>query len=282
MNELALPVPGSKELAEVAEAALSLPQQDCPVIHRFGPGVYIREVSIPAGTFAVGRKHRHAHMNIMLEGEMLLRSDDGEEEHLIAPVSMTTEAGQKVAVVLKDTVWLNIYATEERDVEKLEEWIFDDDEYYIDHVNAVATQEYPKETLDIVHADYEEVVEALGFTVEEVRTLSEYKGDQIPFPDGGWPVTVKDSNIEGKGLFATANIVEGQVIAPSRIDCKRTPAGRYTNHSPFANAKMVMLPNGDVNLVALENISGMQGGLMGQELLVDYTYAFLDTRLENL
>src|SRR3990167_5411984 len=29
-------------------------QVECPVYHRFGPGIYIREVHIPAGTFAIG------------------------------------------------------------------------------------------------------------------------------------------------------------------------------------------------------------------------------------
>ena len=33
---------------------LEQPQVDCPVVHRFGPGIYIREVTIPAGALSIG------------------------------------------------------------------------------------------------------------------------------------------------------------------------------------------------------------------------------------
>jgi len=278
MNDLVLPEQGSKELAAFEEYALTTEQPDCPVVHRFGPGIYIREVRIPAGSIVSGHHHKQPHMNIMLEGEMVLITPEGERMEVVAPMQMTTGAGKKIAHVLKDTVWLNVYATEERDIEKLEEMLFEKEDVFTNHVEEQATLEYHDEELDIVREDYLEVIDGLGFSAEEVRALTENEADQITFPDGAWAVAVQDSNIEGKGLFATATFSKGDLIAPGRIDSKRTPAGRFINHSPFANARAIMAPNGDVNVYALEDIEGMRGGMMGQEILMDYTDAFMTTR----
>ena len=53
-------------LADQVEAAfLEQPQADCPVTHRFGPGIYIREVLLPRGAYVVGHAHKTVHLNIM-------------------------------------------------------------------------------------------------------------------------------------------------------------------------------------------------------------------------
>jgi hypothetical protein len=39
---------------------IDFPQTDCPVTHHFGPGVYIREVKIPAGSLVLGHKHQYS------------------------------------------------------------------------------------------------------------------------------------------------------------------------------------------------------------------------------
>ena len=65
----------------------------------------------------------------------------------------------------------------------------------------------------------------------------------------------------------------GAVIAPARIAGKRTPAGRYTNHSAKPNAVMVQLPSGDIDLVASRHISGCAGGQLGEEITIDYRQA---------
>lgn len=75
-------------LPEVESNMLALPQVECPVVHHFGPGVYIREVTIPAGTIALGHYHRHSHMNIMLAGKLALLCDDGQIRILTAPMML--------------------------------------------------------------------------------------------------------------------------------------------------------------------------------------------------
>ena len=38
-------------VADLEKEMLEMPQADCPVAHHFGPGIYIREVTLPAGIF---------------------------------------------------------------------------------------------------------------------------------------------------------------------------------------------------------------------------------------
>jgi hypothetical protein len=97
--------------------------------------------------------------------------------------------------------------------------------------------------------------------------------DQILMPFGSYKVMIANSKIDGKGVFATGNFKEGEVIAPARIDGKRTPIGRYTNHSKSINAIMVLRDNGNIDLVAKKAINGCQGGNLGEEITIDYRQA---------
>lgn len=255
------------DLAERIEShALALPQVPCPVVHTFAPGVYLREVRLPAGALVVGHSHRHAHLNFMLSGRMLLIGNDGQAHEVCAPYQVITPPGRKVAQVLEPTVWINVYATEERDVETLEAMLFDKSE-------AFASSEATPEPLTADREDYPSMLSDIGMTAEQVTAIATDESDLIPLPWGSYKFGVFPSGIHGRGLFATAPIVAGEVIAPARIDGKRTPAGRYTNHSATPNAAMAAMPNGDVYLVATATIGGQLGGRYGQEITIDYRQA---------
>lgn len=98
---------------------------DCPVIHRFSPGLYIREVFIPADTLALGHFQKTEHLNIFLQGKIMMLSDNGEKVELKAPMMFTGKPGRKLGYIREDVVWLNIYPTSETNIEKLEETYLD-------------------------------------------------------------------------------------------------------------------------------------------------------------
>jgi hypothetical protein len=103
---------------------LACPQIECPIQHHFGPGVYIREGFMPAGTYAIGHAHKHDHMNIILSGKAAVVMD-GEVRIITGPYIFNGKPGRKVSYFLEDTVWLNIHPTDETDIEKLEEIFVD-------------------------------------------------------------------------------------------------------------------------------------------------------------
>lgn len=109
------------ELDTVEAGMLELPQVECPLHHHFGPGVYAREATFPAGSFIVGHKHKFAMMNVFLKGRMSVLDGNGEVQELVAPMIFTSPPGRKVAYVHEDSVWMNIMATEETDVETIED-----------------------------------------------------------------------------------------------------------------------------------------------------------------
>lgn len=103
---------------------LSAPQVDCPVSHHFGHGIYMREAFLPAGTYIMGHAHKHEHMNIMLKGKMAVIVN-GEAKVIEGPYIFTGQPGRKFAYIIEDTIFINAYATEETDVDKLEEMFVD-------------------------------------------------------------------------------------------------------------------------------------------------------------
>ena len=106
---------------EGAEARLlPLPQVDCPLRHRFAPGVYLREITMPAGTFVIGAEHNTQHFNIVLSGKALVMID-GELHEIIGPCTFVSMAGvRKVLYILEDMLWQTVHPTEETDVPTLE------------------------------------------------------------------------------------------------------------------------------------------------------------------
>jgi hypothetical protein len=102
-----------------------MPLIECEERHHFGPGIYIKEVTMPAGAVIVGKVHKVEHMCIMLTGRMILVQEDGTKTELVAPATFVAKPGRKVAYIIDTTVFQNIYATDETDVEKLENMFVD-------------------------------------------------------------------------------------------------------------------------------------------------------------
>lgn len=265
-----------KTMEEVEQTLLSYPQVSCPVYHKFSPGLYIRELFMPAGTLAIGHEQIFPHFNVMLSGKVLILNEDGTTTELIAPLSFSGKPGRKIGYVLEDMVWQNIYPTQETDVETLEAT------YLNKNVSWQTYQETLKQVQvlqhDVDRLDYLEVLKELGVTHEEVLLESQNELDQFPISLENKKVCLSDSPIQGKGIFATAPIESGEVILLAKVNGLRTQAGRYTNHSKEPNAKMMALPNGDICLVAIRKISGCYGGSLGEEITIDYRQAIMETR----
>ena len=200
--------------------------------------------------------------------------DDGQTKTLKAPTIFVGKPGRKMGLILETCTWQNVYPNpdEERDIDVLEAKWLDKSPTWQAHAAA--------QHLSLVDAhqtdrdDFAELVKQAGFTTEVVRRQSENPHDQIEMPEGfGAKITVRPSPIEGLGIFLSAPAEVDEVLAPARLLGYRTPAGRYTNHSPNPNAKFVKTDDGVIWLVATRRISGCAGGGQGEEVTVDYRQA---------
>lgn len=253
-----------KAVQEFITLAKKCPQVDCPVYHHFSPGIYIRELNVPSNTVLAGYKQKTEHLNIFLQGAVLIIGNDGHLTEMKAPMIFTSPPGRKIGYVKEFMVWLNVYNTTETDIETLENTYLDkSDAWTEDELRDL--NKFKSGVKD--REDYARFLRESGLTEEIIRSESET--EIIPFPSGMYSVGVFDSPVEGKGLFATANFYKGQYIAPARVKNLKTPAGRFTNHSIKPNAAFVEV-NNDIHLIATKNIQGNQGGIIGDEITVDY------------
>ena len=90
------------------------------VFHHFTPGMYARELRIPAGVLLTGKIHKTEHLNILAKGRIEI-SNMGESKEMIAPCVFVSQPGTKRAgYAHEDSVWITIHATTETDLKILE------------------------------------------------------------------------------------------------------------------------------------------------------------------
>lgn len=257
---------------EKAERAmLQLPQADCPVVHRFGPGIYIREVFLKAGTLAIGHHQNFAHINTVLYGRVQMVKEDKSTVEVKGPCTFVGQPGRKIGYVLEDTLWQNVYATNIRDIATLEAMYLTKS---IDWYAAMAEKHHEdQDQNEPVRKDFFRMLGEYNILAETARGQSENQLDQCSMPDGEWCFKIDNSGIQGVGVFLSAPMSAGMVVGPARTSGLRTPLGRYVNHSPTPNAVMRKDMMGDIDLVLLRNVAGCAGGANGEEVTIDYRQA---------
>lgn len=252
----------------VESEMLKMPQVECPVEHHFGPGLYIREVRLPAGSAVIGHHHKTEHLNTLVQGRLLIINPDGSRTVLSAPYTFVAKPGRKVVYTLEDVVFHNIFATDETNIDILE------DTYMAKSNSFLLNESMQKSLMDIEaeahRVDFIHALAEVGLNERLARHISENEHDQIDMPGPVHPYRIMESPIEGKGYFLTVSARAGSILAPARIHDKRTPAGRYVNHSSTPNAKMSHAENGNIYLVATKDIKGCMGGGTGDEVTIDY------------
>lgn len=107
-------------------ALLAMPQPDCPVTHRFTPGLYIREVFMPKGCIFMSKIHKTEHPFVLSKGSLSILTEGGEVLRLNAPHTGITKPGsRRIAAIHEDVIWTTFHPTNETDVDKIEEAIIE-------------------------------------------------------------------------------------------------------------------------------------------------------------
>ena len=115
------------------EQARKAPQVKLQLFHHFGPGVYMRELHIPAGIITTGKIHKHQCLNILAKGRRRTVVD-GRLQDISAPHIHLSPAGSKrVSYTLEDSVWITVHENPDNcsDIEELENrFVCDTEEDY--------------------------------------------------------------------------------------------------------------------------------------------------------
>lgn len=124
-----------QEILRIESLCKTMEQAETPATHHFCNGVYGREITLKAGTLAVGEIHKQAHINVVSKGAIRVLTEDGIKD-LVAPCTFISPPGTKrVGCALEDTVWTVFLATELTDAEEIrKEFIADDYETLDKHL----------------------------------------------------------------------------------------------------------------------------------------------------
>jgi hypothetical protein len=125
----------NNDIESVERQALRHPQADCPVTHRFAPGIYVREVIVPRGTFIIGHAHKTECLNMLIKGRIRVMID-GVVTELTAPFAFNSAPGvRKVAYALEETIWANVHPnpTDTQNLEQLEAMFIEKSTAYLEH-----------------------------------------------------------------------------------------------------------------------------------------------------
>jgi hypothetical protein len=249
---------GSKELnrssiLKYEEFAKTQPQIKIPVIHRIHGGMYMRQITIPKDCFLTGQIYKFNHFDVMIKGDITVSTDGGERKRLTGYNVFNGMNGKKRAgYAHEDTTWLTVHPFDGVDGEEIQE-----------RITAETFEELKEFQNNASNIDFYLMLKSIGFSHDEMIAVSEFDGDLMEMPDHVENVCVMPSKIGGKGLFATIFIESGLAICPARINGKRTPAGRYTNHGFQENAEM-KLSDGNAFIVAKTDIYA------GEEITINY------------
>jgi len=88
--------------------------------HYFADGIYLRQLTIPAGVVVTGKIHKTRHLTIICSGIVQITTDDGVKT-IEGPAVFVSEPGiKKAAYALTDVVVMNPHPTESTDLEEIE------------------------------------------------------------------------------------------------------------------------------------------------------------------
>lgn len=111
-----------ENILRLEAACRDMPQVDCPLTHHYAPGLYAREIFIPAGSIVVGKIHKHAHINVISHGSAIVVTEF-DRVRVVAPYTFVSQPGTKRSLIAEtDLVWTTIHTNEDecRDVEEIE------------------------------------------------------------------------------------------------------------------------------------------------------------------
>jgi hypothetical protein len=131
---------------------------DCPLVHRFTDGMYIRQIFMPKGTVITSKIHKTQHPFTVSLGAVAVSIDGGEWDRIVAPYTGITNPGtRRVLYIMEDCIWttyhpLSDMKSEYNDLDNIDEILSDIEERILEpHINKI--------TGSNVNDDYKKILE---------------------------------------------------------------------------------------------------------------------------
>jgi len=107
-------------------------QVETPITHSIFGGIYTRAMFIPKDTLIIGKRHRNATCNMLIQGTIsIYMGEDLPVRTLIGPCVFPSEPfSQKLGYAHTDVIFVTVHPTSETDVNKMEEILTIPEEEY--------------------------------------------------------------------------------------------------------------------------------------------------------
>ena len=111
----------SDRIDAVQRFCAQFPPAHMPVTHRFTPGMYSREIFMPAGTLVVSKIHKTEHPFAVLSGVAVVwDARHGLQKLTAGTVGITHPGTRRLLYIREDCRWITFHATPLLDVDDIE------------------------------------------------------------------------------------------------------------------------------------------------------------------
>lgn len=118
-----------------------------PLVHRFTDKMYIREMSMPAGSLWTSRIHATENPFVVSMGRAWVKIDNGSWECIEAPYTGITKPGtRRVLYIERDCIWTTFHVNEDncQDIETIENRLTEQ------HINCITNSDIHKDCLKVL------------------------------------------------------------------------------------------------------------------------------------
>lgn len=113
-----------------AKMVASCPIVECPLTHRFVPGLYCREILMPAGSLVTSKIHKTEHFFTILEGSgYVWNNGEAKPYKACGQIEVTKPGTRRIIFTIEDTRWATFHVHDSQDLDEIEAGIIKD------HVN---------------------------------------------------------------------------------------------------------------------------------------------------
>jgi hypothetical protein len=132
---------------------------DCPLVHRFTNGMYIRQIFMPKGSLVTSKIHNTEHPFTVSHGAAAVSIDGNDWEHIVSPYTGITQPGtRRILYILEDCIWTTYHPVERMksefnnlEGEELDNLITSlEDELLMPYVNQITGKDMNKEYKQIL------------------------------------------------------------------------------------------------------------------------------------
>jgi|SRR6187402_82769 len=116
----------NEKIDELELSMMACPPVNCPLIHKFVPGMYIREIIMPAGTLITSMIHKTKHPYFVMQGKVSVYSENFGEQFIEAPYyGITLPDTRRVLYIHENCVWITCHKTNIQPKDETEESILE-------------------------------------------------------------------------------------------------------------------------------------------------------------